>query len=201
MKVFVHASGRIAVEFAYSPEAVSLVRSCPSAKFLPAERVWVIERDGLVVSSVARLRSAGFEVSAEVEDLLAGVGSPLQGQNLSLQSELPLYDFQRKVAIEMVEKGSCINASFVGAGKSLTFLGVIDHLKSQSNLIVCPKSVLGQWKNEILKWMPRANVFMVSGDPPSRKRVYEMYAACGDQKFLLVTYDTIRIDVALIVVL
>lgn len=107
---------------------------------------------------------------------------------------LPLYPYQVETKNHML-KGSCINASFCGSGKTLTTLAAIHELGHNTNLIICPKSVLFNWQNEINQWLANlADVFVATGTPLSRTALYEEFTRCARPKFLIMTYDTLRQD-------
>jgi SNF2 family DNA or RNA helicase len=193
--VSVHSSGRIAVSFEYTFERVALVKSLPGARYSPEGRCWFISSlDGTAAQSVERLREAGYTISQHVEDVLAQREKPHHGANFT--SGLPLYDFQREIAGKMVAAGSCLNASFVGSGKTLTSLAVCVALQAKKVLIVVPKSVRGQWATiEIPKWLPSAGVIEVSGSKVQRGRAYESLTP-RDEFYVVCGYDTVRTDAA-----
>lgn len=93
----------------------------------------------------------------------------------------------------MVKAGSCLNACGVGTGKSAMFLAACDELKTNKNLIVCPKSVVLQWKNELSRWIPDANGIVVSGNKAERLAIYDRLAK-ADKFYLITSYDLVRVD-------
>src|SRR5260221_543897 len=97
---------------------------------------------------------------------------------------IPLYPFQTETKNHML-KGSCINASFCGSGKTITTLATIHELGHVLNLIICPKSVLFNWQNEIIRWLPASSrAFIASSAPASRRALYEEFLAFEGSKFL-----------------
>ena len=109
--------------------------------------------------------------------------------------KFPLYPYQEETKNFML-KGSCINASFCGSGKTITTIAAITELGHEKNLIICPKSVLLNWAKEINMWLgSSAAVFVANGSPKARKAVYEAFFALqGKPKYLILTYDTLRLS-------
>lgn len=118
--------------------------------------------------------------------------------------EIPLYPFQVETKDFMVRSGSCLNASFCGSGKTITTLAAIHELGLTDNLIICPKSVLYNWLNEIKRWLGNETpVFVATGTPKARKDVYRAFSEASEvvnglktAKYLITTYDTLRSDEA-----
>lgn len=81
--------------------------------------------------------------------------------------------------------GNCINGSEPGVGKT----GIAVHLIQGRTLIVVPKSVLYQFRDEILAFRGDIQPLVVTGSPIARRRLYR-----GQADVLLLTYETLRID-------
>jgi len=109
-------------------------------------------------------------------------------------TKLPLYDYQREIVDFMVRQGSCINASFVGSGKTITSFGVADTYESTRNLVVAPKSVVAQWKDEGVKFMPEYEYFLVEGNAKERAEIIENALLCSKPYFLIISYEQARIE-------
>jgi len=64
-----------------------------------------------------------------------------------------LYPYQ-KVGVKFLvdSDGKAILSDLMGLGKSIQSLAYIVHEKVKKTLVICPASVKGSWKNEILKW-------------------------------------------------
>ncbi len=117
-----------------------------------------------------------------------------QFQKPIVADSLPLYPFQQETVNFMVSAGSCVNANFVGSGKSLTTLAVCQKLDARRVLIITPKSVASQWALiEIPKWMPNASIQLITGTLKQRQKQYE---TLGDHQFTIAGYETVRSDIA-----
>ncbi len=87
-----------------------------------------------------------------------------------------------------------ILAHAMGLGKTTTMLGVIDQINQTQptqTLVVCPKSVLQQWKEEALKVtsLEEDDVLMYHGQG-RLERLEEL----SSKKLVLTTFDLVRLD-------
>lgn len=60
-----------------------------------------------------------------------------------------LYDYQHEILEKMLSSKRAICSMIMGAGKTLTAIAGMKELQTQNILIVCPKSIMSQWKREI----------------------------------------------------
>ncbi|MFD8999512.1 SNF2-related protein [Streptomyces sp. NPDC059582] len=88
----------------------------------------------------------------------------------------------------------CCLADDMGLGKTITLIAL--HLHRQTDpatagptLVVCPTSLLGNWRREIEKFAPGTRVRSFHG--PGRS-----LEALADGEFVLTTYGTVRLDAA-----
>jgi len=110
-----------------------------------------------------------------------------------------LYSFQKKAiekAIKLYHNGySGFNLFFdVGLGKTLTSLSIMDNIaKRKKVLILCPKSLRRQWKDEILKFnfALKENIVIING--PKLKR-QPLWNSPSSVKYFICTYETFRLD-------
>ena len=179
----------IGIFFEYAPRIVGLVRALPGARFSQAGRFWHVPVDGNSQETIKTLLGAGFVAEERVLSRLSQ-SAPVSVSNFA--SNLPLYPFQKEIAEFMANTGSCLNASFVGSGKTLTSLAVCEHLKAKKILIIAPKSVVLQWAQvEIPKWLPAAQVTAIQGDARDRRDLYIMH----DRGYMVIGYETARLDI------
>ncbi|MCP5537572.1 MAG: SNF2 helicase associated domain-containing protein [Akkermansiaceae bacterium] len=78
-----------------------------------------------------------------------------------------------------VRTGGALLADDMGLGKTLQTLAFVQHWKTHGGdaargpaLVVCPATLLGNWRDEAAKWVPRLNVLVMHG--PRRKDYYEV---------------------------
>mgnify|MGYP005746396859 FL=1 len=87
-----------------------------------------------------------------------------------------------------------ILADDMGLGKSLEMIAFLSLLQEKENiLIISPKSLIYNWKNEFEKWDPSRQVEVVEGSKPNRKKTIERMKEAGQGVFV-VSYDSLRND-------
>jgi len=59
------------------------------------------------------------------------------------------YPFQKEAVKFMHEHPRCINGSEMGVGKTIEALKLIQELDTQHNLIICPKTLIAEWFNQV----------------------------------------------------
>jgi SNF2 family DNA or RNA helicase len=104
-----------------------------------------------------------------------------------------LYPYQKDMVAEAIQKGGCLINGFCGSGKTVVSLNICTDLKMNKNLIVCPKSVLLNWRNEINRWLPQAYVVVATGSAAHRRLAYKNFLNAPEPRYLIMTYDALRI--------
>ena len=190
----------VEISFKYDPMLVSFVKSLEGRKYNPATKLWSIPLAGSH-ANVERLAQKGFMIDPDLwAEVRKDQEQAREAEALAMLPDtefttfLPLYGFQRVCSAFMVRTGSCLNACGVGTGKTVMALAAVVKTKSEKNLVVCPKSLIYQWENEILRFTPQYKVFLVAGNVKQRKGVYKKALDCCDPYFLIVSYDLARID-------
>ena len=193
-------NNHIAISFTYNERLVACMRNLPSRKYDPRTKAWYIPVQS-AYESVRLLESKGFSVSGEARQALEDSEAIRKradelrtAKDTEFATSLPLYPFQKVVASFMVETGSCLNACGVGTGKSLQFIASSVKLNRARHLIVCPKSLMFYWREEILKWLPDANVIIAKGNKNERLKLYKNVDKMS-KFYFIINYDLIRIDV------
>lgn len=190
----------IEISFQYDPALISFVKSLENRKYNPSTKCWYLPLAGSH-ASIERLAERGFVIEPE---LLAAMKQDQEQareaealavlENVKIDIDLPLYNFQKVCTAFMVKTGSCLNACGVGTGKSLMAIAATIINGTKKNLIVAPKSLLLQWEQQIFQWAPEYKTFVVSGNLKERKEVYDKAAHCEDAYFLIISYEQARID-------
>lgn len=108
---------------------------------------------------------------------------------------LPLYDYQRDAVAQMIG-GQVLNASQIGTGKTLMALGCLEALNAKTSIIIAPKSLVIQWRDESAKFWLGLHVEPVLGNERERKAAYDRFNRAKQPKVLVISYDLFRIDVA-----
>jgi len=104
-----------------------------------------------------------------------------------------LYAFQTEGVEFLVEHKSALLGDDMGTGKtvqtSVALRMLFQTAKVRTALIVCPLSVIPNWKRELAKWAANLAVTVVRGDKEHRKICWRQAAHVW-----LTTYDTLRND-------
>jgi len=64
-----------------------------------------------------------------------------------------LFPFQREAVKFMLEHPRVINGSEMGTGKTIEALALINKLGTRHNLIICPKTLISEWFNQVNDWL------------------------------------------------
>lgn len=178
----------VGVFFEFDPKILEIVKSIPGRSWHKEKKFWYFAKDGLFDENIKRLARAGFDVSQ------VGLANLNRSNRILLNTKLPLYGFQKEMAQFMIDAGSCLVCSFCGSGKTITSIAALAAQGLPANLIVCPKSVLWNWKKEIEQWTPGTKVFVMTGTADERWEIMMTSRVCSAPHFLICTYDTMRID-------
>lgn len=191
---------KIEISFQYSLQLVNFVKSLEGRKYNAGTRSWFLPLASSSVS-VEQLERKGFQIEPELRaEVRKDQEQAREAEALAILPDtefttpLPLYGFQRVCSSFMVKTGSCLNACGVGTGKTIMALATIAKTKSKKNLVVAPKSLLLQWEGECNKWLPEYKTFVVSGNLKQRKEIYRKAVECLYPYFLIVSYETARVD-------
>lgn len=197
MRVQLLDNRTVGVFFEYSPRLVSIVKNLPGRSFEPRLKAWLLPVDGLTPVSLGQLKQAGFDGVEGVLDRLAPESKPINDFNASDSPLLPgLRPYQHTKALEAISRRGGLIRGFCGCGKTAISLAVMQALGCSRVLVVCPKSVLLNWPREISLWLgDTARSFPVQGTPSQRRAIYKEYLEYAGTKYLVMTYDTMRIDV------
>lgn len=90
-------------------------------------------------------------------------------------------------------KLSGILADDMGLGKSIEFISFRTLVKENApTLIVCPKSLIYNWRNEFKKRDPNSTCFLIDGNKSTR--LEEINKAKDSNGVIIVSYDSLRSD-------
>ena len=107
-----------------------------------------------------------------------------------------LYPFQRAGVKFLFDNESALLADDMGLGKTVqaitAFRALIRRSLALQALVVCPKSVLTNWMNELERWAPELVAIRVHGGQPGRRLAWRAFM--GKCHVLVTTYETVRQD-------
>ncbi len=89
-----------------------------------------------------------------------------------------------------------ILADDMGLGKTLQVIALLESnshsINKKPSIVVCPSSLVLNWKNEVSKWCNRLKVLIVSGDAITRKNLIK---TCDDYDLVITSYDLLKRDI------
>lgn len=78
-------------------------------------------------------------------------------------------------------------------GKTPTSIILMKEMNFQSTLVICPASLIWNWKKEFEKWYPTVSTFVVNGTPKQREQIlqeFDKYLELTQPCVLIVSKDT-----------
>lgn len=114
--------------------------------------------------------------------------------------EIKLRDYQKVgykwlKTLQMYNFGGIL-ADDMGLGKTLQIIAVLNsELKNENkrpSIVVCPSTLVLNWKFEVEKWCPAMNVLIITGNADERKEKIEGYK---NYDLLVTSYDLLKRDV------
>lgn len=114
--------------------------------------------------------------------------------NGTLEWFAPLLPYQREGVLALLSRPALLLADSMGLGKTIQAIAALRILfhrqEIESVLIVCPASLVMQWRREIARWASELKTIAVHGDSVERGRLWQIAA-----HIKLVGYETLRSDV------
>ncbi|MGP3939852.1 MULTISPECIES: DEAD/DEAH box helicase [Streptomyces] len=181
------------------PEAARRIRDRQDRKLTPADALGAVltgraEADGTEVE----VRPTGWleALRDHLADPEGAVGAQLPPVSQPTALAATLRDYQLRgldwlVRMTSIGLGGCL-ADDMGLGKTITLIALHLHRRSLPEasgptLVVCPTSLMGNWRREIERFAPGTPVRRFHG--PARS-----LDGLADGEFVLTTYGTMRLD-------
>ncbi|WP_141266735.1 DEAD/DEAH box helicase [Thermodesulfovibrio sp. Kuro-1] len=144
-----------------------------------------------------RLQNKKTPIKSNFFQLILPILQPPLGENfdnpIAFQNKLKLYPFKIDGVKFLANHKQAILGDEMGLGKSIQAIVAIRLLfrigEIVNVIIVCPKSVLTDWKKKLNDWAPELKVVKICGTPEQRKIIWYFPA-----HVYLITYDTLRQD-------
>lgn len=127
---------------------------------------------------------------------------PLQNPSPFVMAQLRDYQLEGVnwfLYLNKLELGGCL-ADDMGLGKTLQTLCFLEQLRHSQNeqlphLIVVPKTLLGNWKNEAQKFTPKLLLSICDGTPAEREVHYKSLVEGSATQVTVITYGTLLRDI------
>ena len=120
--------------------------------------------------------------------------SRLTAPNGVLEWPAPLLPYQQEGIAALLSRRELLLADDMGLGKTVQAIAALRILflqqRIQNALVVCPASLLVQWRRELARWASDLQVVTIAGTPLERSNLWRMGAHVR-----LVSYETLRMDV------
>ena len=120
--------------------------------------------------------------------------SRLTAPNGVLEWPAPLLPYQQEGIAALLSRRELLLADDMGLGKTIQAIAALRILffqqRMQNALVVCPASLLAQWRRELARWASDLQVVTISGSPLERSNLWRIGAHVR-----LVSYETLRMDV------
>jgi SNF2 family DNA or RNA helicase len=101
-----------------------------------------------------------------------------------------LYPYQQEDAQKIKGEGNWLNFSEMGVGKTPETLEVIESDGYKLPLIVCPNSLMGEWKRQIEEWTNEESVLPSWNPYLKLEPIYRSFIE--GQKYRIINYETLR---------
>lgn len=95
--------------------------------------------------------------------------------------------YQRDVSRTMILNRKWLNYMDMGLGKSLVTSFSVMYTQAFPCMIVCPKSAMGVWQDELKKWFDMDSILYV-GNPKKRNSLFKQFMT-GGYKFIITNYS------------
>ena len=104
-----------------------------------------------------------------------------------------LLPYQKEGVAALLSRPALLLADDMGLGKTIQAIAALRilylQMRIESALIVCPASLLIQWRQEIALWGPDLSVTLIVGSPAARAGLWNRPAHVA-----LISYETLRAD-------
>ena len=168
-----------------------------------AERERARQRHRDAIREASRLRR--FDAAAIRKDLFELIKPILmpplsseQGEAILMPGEL--YDFQRYGVKWLTEEPARLLADDMGLGKTVqaitAFRALVRRGEATHALVVCPASLVENWRREFARWAPELNVYSMEGSESERQFTWPIVNRA--YHVVLTTYDRLKNDVVLV---
>ena len=102
------------------------------------------------------------------------LGQPTSRKASSIRKDARLEEYQVNDVNKMLALKNCLNRNPMGLGKTVEAITTMRMLNAKSALIVVPKIVASQWRDQIKAWWPeRSEDVFIFGATDAKKRKIE----------------------------
>lgn len=158
------------VAFKYDAIKVAAVKRISGSYFLPARKVWVVNKGHRndLMRLVARFSKPSPDgnyssVPAQVELLereTVRIDKTLPKLTINIPLKMELREYQKDGVAYCIEKKSCLIGDQQGLGKTATAIAATIAQNSFPCLVICKSSLMRNWEKEWKQWTDKTPVIM-----------------------------------------
>ncbi len=184
---------KYAVSFPFNPILVKEVKEIPDWKYSPDSKEWLFP-----LTSTKELKSFAernkFQIGATAMRMFNGIENNYEASysaeeiELNIPFKLKPFPFQSSGIDYMMKNLSCINGDDMGLGKTIQGIGAAWALNAFPTLVVCPKSLMGNWYDEVKKFTSKKPLILNHKNIKS----LENFVSLGMCDFAIVNYDGVK---------
>ena len=141
------------------PAALPLIRSMPGARWVKDGVYWQVSLD---TADRERVLELADRLKLDVAPELREYEAPQDAQEAASRlDDTPLYPFQRKGVTWLAPRTRAMLCDEMGLGKSAQVIFALP--EGMGAVVVAPKSLLLNWRDEVAKWRPELRVTILKG--------------------------------------
>lgn len=197
--------GKLIITFKYNARILPVIRSIPGRQFNLNKKRWEVPIEN-AAEAVDLLAPLGFTPTLDVKRAADAQRRQSEAADeirttpiADYDGDLPLFDFQKIGVTFLKTIPNVLLADSMGTGKSIQAIAATEG--QDKILIIVPKSLLYNWKEEISKWLPNSKIFIVDGTKQERLNIYNQIKAEKEKFYLLIGYETARVDIEILLAL
>ena len=147
-------------------------------------------------------KNIAVETNKEYNKIVDNITNPNLGSEIAVSKSFDkvLRSYQKTGYkwLKVLEKYGFggVLADDMGLGKTLQVIALLEaYIKTKNHLtsiVVCPSSLVLNWKAEVEKWCKKINVLVISGDAKTRKDLISQY---NNYDLVITSYDLLKRDV------
>lgn len=181
------------VQFPYNSMLVAQVKEIGEGRYTPELKEWYFP-----LTSTKKLKEFAdknqFTIGTSAQRMFDGVANNYEASysakevELNIPFKLKPFPFQSAGIDYMMKNLSCINADDMGLGKTIQGIGAAIGLNALPVLVICPKSLIGNWMDEVRKFTNKKPIVLNSKNVKS----IENFVNLGMCDFAILNYDGIK---------
>lgn len=161
----------IYLSFPYDPVKVRSVKQLPGVTWHSSSKAWRVPVTA-IREAIRWAQTFGEQIAEgllqEADELeIARTEAIASSKAQDAELEIPtlkgqLLSYQKAGIVYASKARRCFIADDMGLGKTMQAIGTLEHTESYPAVVVCPPSLVLNWRDEINKWLPHRTVAYVT---------------------------------------